>query len=361
MQVGLLRARRHAGGRAAALHVDDRRRDLGEVGEADELGHQRHARAGRRRERARAVPARADHHADRGELVLRLHDRELVAPGRLVDAIAAAVLLERLGHRRRRRDRIPGADRGAAVHGPEGGGRVALDEDAIADVVAPLDPQAERAGEVLVRVVSPGLEGLEVRLDQLVLALVLLAEQLRDHFRLDAEQRRQHADVHDVLQELALLRVGEPAGGDGGQRHADRVDVGAEARRRHRLRAVVEQVAARLDLRQVPVPGLRVHRDHQVDAAAAAEVALFGHAHLVPGRQALDVRREDVARRHRHAHPQDAAREQLVGGGRPGAVDVGELDDEVVGRADAAMADHGAAGARTGAAFVRNAHVAPSR
>ena len=43
--VRLLRARRHAGRGAAALHVDDGDRDFGEVGEADELRHQRDARA----------------------------------------------------------------------------------------------------------------------------------------------------------------------------------------------------------------------------------------------------------------------------------------------------------------------------
>jgi hypothetical protein len=45
-QVRLLRARRHAGRRAAALHVEDHRREFGEVGEADELLHQRDAGAG---------------------------------------------------------------------------------------------------------------------------------------------------------------------------------------------------------------------------------------------------------------------------------------------------------------------------
>ena len=38
--VRLLGARRHAGGRAAALHVDDGDGDLGEIGQADELIHQ---------------------------------------------------------------------------------------------------------------------------------------------------------------------------------------------------------------------------------------------------------------------------------------------------------------------------------
>ncbi len=43
--VGLLRARRHAGRRPAALHVEDHRRDFGEIGEAEELLHQRDAGA----------------------------------------------------------------------------------------------------------------------------------------------------------------------------------------------------------------------------------------------------------------------------------------------------------------------------
>ena len=83
-QVGLLGARRHAGRRPAALHVDDHRRHLGEGGEADELGHQRDARARRAGEGARAVPAGADHDADRGELVLGLDDGVLGLAGLLV-------------------------------------------------------------------------------------------------------------------------------------------------------------------------------------------------------------------------------------------------------------------------------------
>ena len=77
-EVGLLGAGRHAGRRPAALHVEDDHGDLGEIGEAEELLHQRDAGAGGRGEGARAVPAGADHHADRRDLVLRLHDREVL-------------------------------------------------------------------------------------------------------------------------------------------------------------------------------------------------------------------------------------------------------------------------------------------
>src|ERR1700751_2109443 len=67
----------------------------------------------------------------------------------------------------------------------------------------------------------------------------------------------------------------------------------------------------------------------------------LGDAHLVPGRQALDVGGGDVARRDRHAHAQDRAGEQLVRARRAGAVDVGETDDEVVYAAERAWEGHG--------------------
>src|SRR5690606_24380887 len=82
--------------------------------------------------RARAVPAGADHHADRRDLVLGLDHRE-TRPALLVDAVLLAILLESLGQRRRRRDRIPGANRRAAVNAAERGGGVAFDEDPVAD------------------------------------------------------------------------------------------------------------------------------------------------------------------------------------------------------------------------------------
>ncbi len=42
--VGLLRACRHAGRRAGPLHVEDDSRDLGEIGQAEELLHQGNSR-----------------------------------------------------------------------------------------------------------------------------------------------------------------------------------------------------------------------------------------------------------------------------------------------------------------------------
>ena len=86
--VRLLRARRHARRRTAALDVEHHGRHFGEIGEAEEFLHQRDAGARSGGEGARAVPAGADHHADGGDLVLRLHDGEVVLLGHRIDAIA---------------------------------------------------------------------------------------------------------------------------------------------------------------------------------------------------------------------------------------------------------------------------------
>ena len=93
-QVGLLGSRGHAGGWSTALHVDDGDRNFSEVRETDELGHQRNAGARRCGEGARAIPASTHHHADGGELVLSLHDGEVVLPRDGVDAERFAVLLK---------------------------------------------------------------------------------------------------------------------------------------------------------------------------------------------------------------------------------------------------------------------------
>jgi hypothetical protein len=184
------------------------------------------------------------------------------------------------------------------------------------------------------------MERMQVGLDQLFLRPELFLDQLLDHRDVHVEQGGQRADIDDVLEQLALPQIGVFAVADRGERDADHRDVLAELGLRHRLGAVVEQVAAALDPGHVLVPGLRVHRDHEIGAAAGAEMAGFRDAHLVPGRQALDVGREDVARGDRDAHAQHRAREQLVGAGGARTVDVGKPDDEVVYAADRAATRH---------------------
>jgi len=123
--------------------------------------------------------------------------------------------------------RIPRADRGAAIHRAKRGGAVAFDEDAVADLVGFLDPQADRAFEILQGPVAAQMQRVDIRRQQLFLALVLLADQLLDQLRVHVEQRAQRTEIDDVLEKLALARVGIGRVGDGGQRHADHGDVGA--------------------------------------------------------------------------------------------------------------------------------------
>ena len=174
------------------------------------------------------------------------------------------------------------------------------------------------------------MQGVDIWRDQLVLAAILLRDQLLDDAEVHAEQLGQHPEADDVLEQLALARVGILLVAGRGQRHADDVDVGSHPARRQRAGVVVDQVAVRLDRGDIRIEGLRVHRDHEIGAAAGAEMTLLVDADFIPGRQALDVRREHVAGRDRHAHPHDGAREHLVGRRRAGAVDVGEADDEIV-------------------------------
>jgi hypothetical protein len=158
----------------------------------------------------------------------------------------------------------------------------------------------------------------------------LLGDQLFDRGDVHVEQGRERADINDVLEQLALARVAIFAIADRGQRYADDGDVVAEFRLRQRLGRIVKQITARLDVGQVLVPSLRVHRDHEIGAAARAEVAGFRNTDFVPSRQALDVGREYIARRDRDAHAHDRAGEHLVGARRTRSVDVGEPDDAVV-------------------------------
>jgi hypothetical protein len=106
-----------------------------------------------------------------------------------IDAVFHAVFLERLGQRRRRRDRIPRANGRTAVDAAQRGGDVAVDEDFVADVVRAAHAQADRR-YMLLRVVTSEVQSLYVRVEQLFLALVLLGEQLFDFLRVDVEQHR---------------------------------------------------------------------------------------------------------------------------------------------------------------------------
>ncbi len=270
------------------------------------------------------------HHADRGELVLGLQHHEVALAGRRVDAQPLAEAAERVHQRRRRRDRVPGTDGCAGVDAAEPGGGVAVDQHVAGSLVEAADPKRQRAGQVRLGVAVAQVDGLHVGVDELGLLRILLGDERADHLEVDVQERREHAGVADVLHQDAVPDAVEVLVAEPGERHAEHRDVVPLEQRVARPGRVVEQEAAGRDLLDVLGVGLDVHREHQVDATGAREVAVGGDADLVPGRQALDVRREVVLADHRHAAAEDRLHDERVGARRARAVDVGELDDEVV-------------------------------
>ena len=165
---------------------------------------------------------------------------------------------------------------------------------------------------------------------QPLLAGELLGEQLRDHVHVDAEHRDKRSRARDVLHQDALARSAELVVAHLGKRHAEVGDVLANQVAIQRPRRVVHRVAATRHLGDVARVGLPVHRHHEVVLAGAGDMPILVDPDLVPGGQPLNVRREQVLPGHGHAHAEDRAHQQVVRARRPGAVDVGELQREVI-------------------------------
>ena len=329
-QIALLGARRHAGGRPRPLDVENHGGHLGVVGEADELVHQRDARAGGRRKRAPAGPARTDHHADGSELVLRLQNRKLVLPGLLVDTELLAEAAKRVHQRRRRGDRIPRRDGRTGVDAAERRRRVAVDQNRILRLVQCLQMDRQRAGQTRVRIFVAEIDGLLVRVHQRRFPAELLSEQGADDVGVDLEQRRQRTDVGDVLHQDALTHPLECRVAHLGERHAEVGHVGTLQLVVQRPRRVVQQVAAGAHLRNILLIGRRVERHHQVEVRSAGGVAVFADPDLVPGGQALNVRRKDVLTRDGDSHAENRLHEESVRRSRSRSVGGCDLESEIV-------------------------------
>jgi hypothetical protein len=143
-------------------------------------------------------------------------------------------------------------------------------------------------------------------------------------------QRCQRSGVGDVLHQDAQARLAETFVDELRQRHAQYGDVVATQAAFPRPGGVVDQESAGADLRQVLGVGLGVHRDHDVDPAGAGHVSAPVGANFIPGGQSLDVGWKHVLAGYRDAHPEQGFHDQAVGAGRAGAVDRGDLQDEVV-------------------------------
>ena len=327
-QIALRRACRQSCRRTDALHVEDDRRRLGVIGEPGELRHQRDAGTCRRRHRARARPARANHHAERRNLVFGLDDRERRLARLLVDAVFPHVADERFAQRRGRRNRIPRDDRDAGHHAADRRRRVAFDENLAGRFVHPLDVKRILLGEVRFRVVPAGLQRALVQRDGFRLLAELLAERLLHHGHVDAEQLRQHAVVNHVAHEAAKLGVGADGGDELVERN--RIEREIRAQRVQLERLVVDDRGARVERQHVLFGRFRIHGHEEIDFLLSPDVAALARADGVPGRQPRDVRREHVLARNRYAHQQDGAKEDEIGGLAARSVDGRDLNAEIV-------------------------------
>ena len=283
-----------------------------------------------RGERACSGPRRAEHHPDRGELIFGLEHQVVVLPRVGVATKLGAVLGECVHERRRRGDRVPRGDRRPRVHAAERRRGVAVDEHRSLGRVHRLDPAGQRMVEVLGREVVSETERQLVGRAKLVLAGELLGEQLRDDVHIEAEHRDQRARAGDVLHEDALARPAKRVVAHLRERHAEVGHVLADQCSVERPRRVVHGVAAAHHLRDIALVCLPVHRHHHVVPAGARDMTVLVDPDLVPGRQSLDVRRKEVLAGDRNAHPEDGAHQQVVGARGAGAVDVGELQREVI-------------------------------
>ena len=107
---------------------------------------------------------------------------------------------------------------------------------------------------MLTYIVPPQGQGVDIGLDKARFGFEILADQGVGGVLIDAQQFGQRAHIDDVLEQLALARIGVGRVAHRGQRHADQGDVVANALRRQRLGRIVEQIAARLDGRPRPWP-----------------------------------------------------------------------------------------------------------
>ena len=90
------------------------------------------------------------------------------------------------------------------------------------------------------------------------------------------------------------------------------MQIGAQGVELERL--VVDHGGAAIQLHHVFARGFRVHGHQEIDFLLAADVAVLAGADGEPGGQPGDVRREHILARNRHAHLENGAHQDGVGG-----------------------------------------------
>ncbi len=234
VDVALRSSRRQSGRRANPLDVPDDAGNLHVIAQSRELRHQRNAWSGGGGHRTRSRPARAQNHADRSQLVFRLHDGEACfAIG--ADPVFLHVINQRLHQRRRRRNRVPCHDRHPGEHAAQSRCCIAVNDDHARSLIHALDGEWIGFGQRRRSVVVTGLGGIPVEIGGLDLLGKLLAQCLLDFGHVEVEQLRHHADVDHVLDQLAQLGFGTNRGAELVVGHGVERQVGAEVAQLQRL------------------------------------------------------------------------------------------------------------------------------
>ncbi len=334
-QVALLDLGRLAGGRPAALDVDDHQRNLGHHREPDAFLLQRIARPRGDRDGALAGVGGADRERAGGDLVLRLvHD--------------AADALEHVGqvvrHRRRGRDRVHRADVHAGGEHAQRQRGVAVDDDLRLGRPHGRNPVLEV--EVLLRPRVARVEQPLIDLDDL---RVLLAERegdlLATELGIQAVQVAQHPEHEHVL---ALARVGDELvalalerdlvdAEAGLLQHVDRFDIRGDDLRIAMLapHALEQDLRAGLQLAgaHAAEQHLLVERDDEIGLVAAVGHLLRADADADArgardaARRRLDLGRDDLRGPDAVAAPRRDAAERLAAALRALARVADDLDD----------------------------------
>lgn len=286
--------------------------------------------AGGRREGAGAIPAGADRHANRGQLVLGLDDAEILLARFRIGAEFLAEALEPVHQRSRGRDRIPGTEGGAGIDTAQRGSGITVDQDMALCRVHRLDPQWQRIGIMFADIVEAEIDRGHIGLDQVRLGPEHLLDHGADDLDINPGQTGNGADIGHILHQHAGAGIVELGIAQARQRHADGSDVLAGMQFRARPGIIIEQIAARRDFGEIALVGLGIHRDDEIGRAGTRHIGVLGDADLEPGRQALDVGWEQVLANHGHAHAEDRLHQQAIGTGRAGAVHIADLDDKVV-------------------------------
>ena len=188
---------------------------------------------------------------------------------------------------------------------------------------------------MLLRVVVSEMQRAEVRVEQRALLGELLADHLAKDIHVDVEQSDEGARVGDVAHQRPLAIAGKRVDAKAAKRHAEDRDVLAGKRLVERPGRIVEEPAAAPNGGHVLRVCGRIQGDNEIDVGRARGMAVLADADLVPRRQALDVRGEDVLARDRNPHAENGLHEQPIGAGGAGAVYGSDLECEVVDHVNA--------------------------